>query len=320
MNLLSLKYFVAVAESGNISKVARDLFVSQPAISKMLHMLEEEVGTVLFDHRKGKIELNTTGKRFYNHARKILDEMEEGMDELRRTAGATSTQIRVGSSIYDFFSEVSASYLEQHVDVLLKQNYYDHQALSEKLANNELHFAVSSAPMEAEGLHWEPLLRCALVMHIPQGHPAARKPAAKLSDFKNDTFVVNSMGMDAATTNALCQEAGFVPAILMDTNEALSAGSVMQKFSCVSICSADSICSNHPLYGLINVDYFQHDWSKAPRSSVLLEDVDREHCLGLTRRRRELKPECELFYQYVKEYLTKKNMQVQTFVKHYYNQ
>ena len=318
MNILALKYFVSVAESGNITKVAQEMFVSQPTISKMLHSLEDELGCVLFEHRKGKIELNHEGKRFYSHARRILDELDEGLNELKQVNHAPIKEIRVGSTIYDFLSDVSAKYLAQHRDVAFKQYFYSHHTMKKMLLNNEIHFGISSRPME--GLPWEVLLRCPLVMHIPANHPAGRKPTAKLTDFRNDTFVVNSMGLDAEATKALCREAGFSPIIVMDSNEALSTGNVLKKLPCVSICSADSIYSQHPLYGLIDdADTLQPDWNRMPYSSVLLEGLEQEHRLGLVRRVRELSPECEQFYDCVKQYIIQKNDQTRIFVKKYYH-
>ena len=319
MNILALRYFVAVAESGNVTKVAQELFVSQPTISKTLHSLESELGCVLFEHRKGKITLNHEGKRFYTHARRVLDELDDGMNELKQINHQEVKQIRVGSTIYDFLSEVSAKYLSTHMDITLKQYFYSHHTMRQKLMNNELHFGISSRPME--GLPWEPLLHSPLVMHIPENHPAGRKPTAKLSDFRNDAFVVNSMGMDVEMTTRLCQEAGFTPLIVLDSNEALSAGSVLKKTACVSICSADSIYSQHPIYGLIDdMEEMHPDWKQKHYSSVLLEGLEQEHSLGLIRRVRDLNPECEQFYGYVKQYLVQKDARVMAFVKKYYMQ
>ena len=61
MELSQLRYFIAVAELGNMSKAAETLFVSQPNLSTSISRLEEEVGAPLFERRRGKISLNQNG-------------------------------------------------------------------------------------------------------------------------------------------------------------------------------------------------------------------------------------------------------------------
>ena len=58
MELSQLRYFIVVAELGNMSKAAEVLFVSQPNLSTSISRLEEEVGAPLFERRRGKITLN----------------------------------------------------------------------------------------------------------------------------------------------------------------------------------------------------------------------------------------------------------------------
>ena len=58
MDFTVLKYFQAVARNGNMTKTARELYITQPNLSKRIAQLEEEIGVPLFEHRKGKIVLN----------------------------------------------------------------------------------------------------------------------------------------------------------------------------------------------------------------------------------------------------------------------
>lgn len=62
MELSQLRYFIAVAKLGNMSKAAETLFVSQPNLSTSISRLEEEVGVPLFERRRGKIALNQNGE------------------------------------------------------------------------------------------------------------------------------------------------------------------------------------------------------------------------------------------------------------------
>ena len=68
MELSQLRYFIAVAKLGNMSKAAETLFVSQPNLSTSISRLEEEVGVPLFERRRGKIALNQNGELLLFHS------------------------------------------------------------------------------------------------------------------------------------------------------------------------------------------------------------------------------------------------------------
>ena len=73
MELSQLRYFMAVAELGNMSKAAQALFVSQPNLSTSISRLEEEVGVPLFDRRRGKIVLNQNGELLLESVKRAVD-------------------------------------------------------------------------------------------------------------------------------------------------------------------------------------------------------------------------------------------------------
>ena len=83
MELAQLRYFVTVAQLGNMSKAAETMFVSQPNLSTSFSRLEDEVGVPLFERRRGKITLNQNGERFLVHVKAALDSLDQGIQEVR---------------------------------------------------------------------------------------------------------------------------------------------------------------------------------------------------------------------------------------------
>jgi len=96
MELRHLRYFVAVGEEQHYGRAARRLRVAQPALSRQIHDLEEELGFKLFDRLPRGVKLSAAGKLFLDDARRILQEVNEAADRAARVARGLSGTLRVG--------------------------------------------------------------------------------------------------------------------------------------------------------------------------------------------------------------------------------
>ena len=84
-NLSSYRIFYAVANTGNISKAAKELYISQPAISKSIQKLEENIGIKLFDRSSRGVSLTPEGELLYAHVKSAFETLAIGEDKLRRS-------------------------------------------------------------------------------------------------------------------------------------------------------------------------------------------------------------------------------------------
>lgn len=96
-NLTLLRHFVVVAEERGISKAAKRLRISQPALSKNIRRLEELLGTQLFDRHSGGSDLTETGMAFLERAQVIGLEYEHAIQEIRNLLSEQEATIRVGA-------------------------------------------------------------------------------------------------------------------------------------------------------------------------------------------------------------------------------
>ena len=97
-NLSQYKIFYEVAKAGNISKAAKELYISQPAISKAISKLEDSLGLSLFTRSSRGVQLTSEGEILFEHAKEAFDTLSRGEQELKRIQEFDIGHLRIGVS------------------------------------------------------------------------------------------------------------------------------------------------------------------------------------------------------------------------------
>jgi DNA-binding transcriptional LysR family regulator len=92
-----IRYFIAVAEEGHITRAAARLGMQQPPLSQQIKALERELDVQLFHRKPRGVELTDAGRAYFENARKILDQLGHAAETTRRTARGEQGRICVGS-------------------------------------------------------------------------------------------------------------------------------------------------------------------------------------------------------------------------------
>lgn len=98
MDLRSIRYFVQIADLGSITRAAQHLGIAQPALSRHLRSLEEELGTELLVRLPRGVRLTGAGRQFVDHCRRIMREIGRAQDELRSTTDMPQGRVVLGLS------------------------------------------------------------------------------------------------------------------------------------------------------------------------------------------------------------------------------
>ena len=96
-SIAALRQFVEIQDAGGIARAARNLGLTQPALSRNIKRLEATVGVPLLDRHSRGTDLTPAGQSFYKHASRLILELEYGLEDARRTAGLAGNELRIGA-------------------------------------------------------------------------------------------------------------------------------------------------------------------------------------------------------------------------------
>ncbi len=133
-NLSSYKIFYTVANTGNISKAARELYISQPAISKSIQKLEDSIGARLFERSSRGVTLTDAGELLYTHVKSAFETLALGEDRLRR-----SIELGVGHLTIGVSSTLCKYILLPYLKEFIKENPHINISISCQSTNQTLH-------------------------------------------------------------------------------------------------------------------------------------------------------------------------------------
>lgn len=97
MNINQIRYFLAIAKTGNFSNAAFDCYISQSSISKQIKALEDELGVILFTREHSKVRLTNAGKTFYKYAQTYFEYYQDMLVSLEYYQRCKQAIIRLGS-------------------------------------------------------------------------------------------------------------------------------------------------------------------------------------------------------------------------------
>jgi Transcriptional regulator len=194
MELRHLRYFVAVAEVLSFRRAAERLRVAQPALSKQIKDLEEEIGTRLLDRNTAGVLLTDAGQLFFDEARAILERVDRAVNAAREAEKGDRGRLTIGALgpiSSSFLPPALAAFSRQYpeVDVMLHETRLAEQVNALKAGRLQLGFALGSELPNARELESMPVLESRIALVLAPHHPLARQTAVSLKALQNERLI-----------------------------------------------------------------------------------------------------------------------------------
>ena len=196
MELRHLRYFVAVAEAENVLRAAtQKLHVSQPAVSRQIRDLEDELGAQLFERTGKSVRLTEAGFLFLKEARAVLERTNEAVRSVRAFAQAGETELHVGYTPAlraQIVSPTLRAFQREMPKIHVKLHDWSNEKIVTGLRDGRLQLAFTVRPSkrgESRDLRFEELLREQVRLAVPPTHPFAQRRSVSLADAAKEAFV-----------------------------------------------------------------------------------------------------------------------------------
>lgn len=220
MELLQLHYFRTVARLEHMTKAAEELRVAQPALSKTIARLEQDLGMPLFDRSGRNIQLNAIGKAFLKKTEIALDALEEGRKEVHDLAGLEKGNIYLASSNIKRLSEPLEAFLTIYPKVNIRLSQTSMEDMGQLIRLGEIDLGFTALPINISGICELPVLNVDVFLAVPSTHRFAKRRSINLNEVANEPFVGYQENNYFQKMNlTFCQIAGFTPNVICEVTD-----------------------------------------------------------------------------------------------------
>lgn len=224
MDLKHLNYFVAVAEAGSFTQAARKLHVTQPSLSKMVRLLEEDLGVQLIDRSSKQIELTDAGMTILRSAKHIIQSFERMSSDLEEVVKLKKGTLRLGIPPMVggyFLPSIIEKFLTHYPEIRLHVIEQGGKSLEHDIIQGELDFGMVILPVkDIERYHILPCINEDLRLVVHSEHRLASQHTIRMSELEQEPFIM--FRKDFTIHHLIreqCEAAGFELRIVFESSQ-----------------------------------------------------------------------------------------------------
>ncbi|MFJ8954352.1 LysR family transcriptional regulator [Streptomyces sp. NPDC102381] len=189
-----LRYFTAVAEELHFTRAAERLYVSQPALSKQIRMLEKQVGAALFERDRREVRLTGAGAALLPHAQRMVAEWEAARESVAKVVAERASSLVVGMSTSPgrggVLPAIRSRFTADHPDTRLRVRQVSWDDSTAGLADGTSDVAFVWLPLpEQERYRWSPVAEEPRLVVMAETHPLADRETVDFAELLNEPFL-----------------------------------------------------------------------------------------------------------------------------------
>lgn len=218
-----LRYFLEVALTRNFTNAAENLYITQPALSRIIKSLEEEIGAPLFIRSRKKLLLTDAGHVLEKHAKIIHQQIDLLHTDLDYLLTLKKGHIRIGlPSIINsfFFSEILSTFHQKYPEVTFQLEEDGSKGIEEKIVHNQLDIGVVVFSGKGENIEYFTFVNEKLKLFVPSSHRLVGEKNVALEKLKTEKFIMFNQDFEMRNlVLTACEHAGFRPEIISETSQ-----------------------------------------------------------------------------------------------------
>lgn len=219
-------YFIKVAECGNISRAAEELFVSQPSLSRHIGRMEDEIGLELFSRTKRGMELTEDGKLYYDQCKKLERAFDEYYNAISLIRGHVVGELKIGyqSMTKKIVTDINAKVHEQYPLIRMFNVRQSKENFVDGLISGELDLAflyeheIDQREQKLESVHITSFQK---MLVVSKKHPLAAREKIHIRELEKEYFIQTSRETSPVKHREFlhaCRNNGFEPNVFMYVN------------------------------------------------------------------------------------------------------
>ncbi|MAY87170.1 MAG: LysR family transcriptional regulator [Pseudooceanicola sp.] len=240
MDLRELKYFLATAESGQVSRAANALAISQSSVTAAVRRLEDELGAPLFQRTASGMELTDAGRELRASAQDILDRLERARHITHRQSAVTGTiSIAASYTVMGYFLPYHLDRLHQLFPGLdIRPSEQPRESIEEGLLSNRFDMAVMLTSNTANpDLETETLFRSRRRLWVPNNHRFHQAGRVSFADIASEDYIMLTVDEAAQTAMKYWSVLGMQPKVKLRTSSTEAVRSMVANGQGITILS-----------------------------------------------------------------------------------
>lgn len=242
MNLRHIKYFLAVAEHQGFSKAAAALYVSQPALSQQVKLLEESLGVQLFDRSGRNVRLTDAGEVYLQYVQNAFKNLDEGKRAIHDVENLSRGSLRIAVTptfTSYLIAPLVAEFYSSFPKITLHIQEISQEKIEELLLKDEIDIGIAFEDGQSTEIESLALFNEDLAVVLSNNHPLAKESSLTFSDLAPEALILlNSSFATRKQIDYAFREAALHPNIQMETSSISAILEIIQRIPLATILPA----------------------------------------------------------------------------------